>query len=166
MLPQRYVTLRLSMRAPPWTFEIGCFSGHSRSAWFGVGIVWLVQLVAWPLFGYVGAAEFEAYHQRWWNGIKTVILVPGILAFAGGIAMLFARPNVVPLWLIATGVACEVVTYALTAFWYGPQQARMHDTRSPIFKQLNKSNWARTLLLSAYGVVLLEAVALRAGARG
>jgi hypothetical protein len=115
--------------------------------------------------GYVGAAEFEAYHQRWWNGIKTVILIPGILAFAGGIAMLFMRPDGVPAWLIATGVACEVVTYALTACWYGPQQARMHDTRSPIFARLNRSNWVRTGLLSAYGIVLLEAVALRV-ARG
>ncbi len=166
MLPQRYVKLPLSMRAPAVDFRDWLLLWTFALAWFGVGIVWLVQLVAWPLFGYVGAAEFEAYHQRWWNGIKTVILVPGILAFAGGIAMLFARPNVVPLWLIAIGVTCEVATYALTAFWYGPQQARMHDTRSPIFEQLNKSNWARTLLLSAYGVALLEAVALRAGAGG
>ncbi len=109
MLPQRYVTLPLSMRAPPWIFEIGCFSGHSRSR--GLASASCGSCSSWHgLFGYVGAAEFEAYHQRWWNGIKTVILVPGILAFAGGIAMLFARPNVVLLWLIATGVACEVVT--------------------------------------------------------
>ncbi len=133
-------------------------------AWYGVGCVWLVQLVAWPLFGFVGRNEFAAYHQRWWDGIKIPILVPGTLAFAGGIGLLFARPAAVPVALIGAGVAMEIVVYLLTAFWYGPQQARLHDTSSPVFARLKTAHWVRTALLSGYGLVLLAAVVLRIGA--
>jgi hypothetical protein len=137
--------------------------GTFALAWYHVGIIWLVQLVAWPLFGFVGHDEFDAYHQRWWNGIKYVILVPGGLGFLGIIALLFARPPSVPPALIACGVALQTIMYALTALWYGPQQARMHDTRSPIFRTLNRTNWVRTGLVSGYGIVLLVAVAYRIG---
>ena len=66
-------------------------------AWYAVGIVWLVQVVAWPLFGYVGRAEFDTYHQAWWRGIRYVVLVPSGLAFLGGILLLAFPPAGVPL---------------------------------------------------------------------
>ena len=132
-------------------------------AWYGVGNVWLVQTVAWPLFGYVGQKEFEAYHQRWWDGIKTVILIPGGLAFVGGIALLVFRPAGVSASLIWAGVAVEGVVYVLTAVWYGPQQSRMHDTRLSIFNALNRTNWIRTALLTIYALIVLQAVIQRLG---
>jgi hypothetical protein len=65
-------------------------------AWYHVGFVWLVQVVAWPLFGYVGRDEFEAYHQAWWRGIRYILFVPSGLAFVGGLYLLLAPPPGVP----------------------------------------------------------------------
>ena len=131
-------------------------------AWYGVGCVWLVQLVAWPLFGFVGRNEFAAY-QRSWDDIKIPILVPGTLAFRRH-RLPVRPPRRRPVALIGAGIAMEIVVYLLTAFWYGPQQARLHDTSSPVFARLKTAHWVRTALLSGYGLVLLAAVVLRIGA--
>jgi len=42
-------------------------------AWYHVGIIWLIQVVVWPLFAYVGGNAFRAYREAWWRGIRYVI---------------------------------------------------------------------------------------------
>ena len=34
------------------------------STWFMVGLIWFVQIVHYPLFGYVGSKEFETFHEH------------------------------------------------------------------------------------------------------
>jgi hypothetical protein len=130
-------------------------------AWYHVGFVWLVQVVAWPLFAYVGPSEFEAYHQAWWRGIRYILFVPSGLVFVGGILLLLVRPAGVPEWLLALGFGMYVLTYALTAVWFGPEQARLTDPMSSRLATINNSHWVRTALVSGYGLCLLAALALR-----
>lgn len=129
--------------------------------WYHVGIVWLVQVVAWPLFGYVGHNEFEAYHLAWWRGIRYVIFVPGVFALLGGILLLRFRPAGIPTWLLATGLGLYVLMYVLTVVWWGPQQARMKTTAEPRFALLNRTHWIRTALVSGYGILLMVALVMR-----
>jgi hypothetical protein len=75
--------------------------GTLARAWYQVGCVWLVQVVAWPLFAYVGPKEFEAYHQAWWRGIRYILFVPSGAAFAGTILLLQWTPAGVPRWITA-----------------------------------------------------------------
>lgn len=133
-------------------------------AWYHVGFVWLVQVVAWPLFAFVGPGEFEAYHQAWWRGIRYILFVPSALVFVGGSLLFFMRPAGVPEWLLAVGFGMYVLTYVLTAVWFGPQQARLNDPKSSRLATINRSHWARTALVSGYGLSLLAALALRLGA--
>ena len=37
---------------------------HVAATMFMVGLIWLVQIVHYPLFAHVGADTFLAYHQR------------------------------------------------------------------------------------------------------
>jgi hypothetical protein len=130
-------------------------------AWYHVGFVWLVQVVAWPLFAYVGAGEFDAYHQAWWRGIRYILFVPSGFAFVGGLLLLFFPPPYVPEWLLALGFGMYVLTYVLTAAWWGPQQAKLVDTWSPRFRLIIRTHWVRTGLISGYGLCLLAALVLR-----
>lgn len=130
-------------------------------AWYQVGFVWLVQVVAWPLFAYVGSNEFERYHQAWWRGIRYILFIPSGLAFIGNVALLFVRPNGVPEWLLATALGIFILMYVLTAVWYGPEQARLTDPTSARLSRLNQSHWVRTVLVTAYGLCLIAALALR-----
>jgi hypothetical protein len=132
-------------------------------AWYHVGFVWLVQVVAWPLFAYVGASEFDAYHKAWWRGIRYILFVPSGLALVGGLLLLFFAPAGVPEWLRALGLGLYVLTYVVTAIWFGPQQAQLTDTRSPRFALIIKTHWVRTALVSGSALCYLAAVALRIG---
>jgi hypothetical protein len=132
-------------------------------AWYHVGFVWLVQVVAWPLFAYVGPAEFDAYHQAWWRGIRYILFIPSGLAFFGGLALLFAHPSGVPEWLVAIAFAMYVLTYVLTAVWFGPQQAGLTDPRSQRLELVNKTHWIRTLLVTGNALCLLTALTLHLG---
>lgn len=130
-------------------------------SWYHVGIVWLVQVVAWPLFGYVGHNEFEAYHLAWWRGIRYVIFIPSGLTLLGVILLLRFRPTGVPAWLLWAGFVLYVLTYGLTAAWWGPQQAKLKDPKSSQFALILKTHWVRTALVSGYGLSLLVALVMR-----
>ncbi len=144
------------MTAADWVLVI-----TTALAWYQVGFVWLVQVVAWPLFAYVGPNEFDRYHQAWWRGIRYILFLPSGLTFIGNIVLLFVRPNGVPEWLLALALGLFVSMYVLTAVWYGPEQARLTDPASARLSRLNRSHWARTALVSAYGFCLLAALVVR-----
>ncbi|MGH9686870.1 MAG: hypothetical protein ACRD5K_07255 [Candidatus Acidiferrales bacterium] len=130
-------------------------------AWYHVGIVWLVQTVSWPIFAHVGQNEFEDYHLAWWHGIRYVILAPSALNLVGAIVLLRFVPEGVPVWLLWLALALYLLMTILTAAWWGPQQAKLTDPRSPRFTRILKTHWIRTALVSAFGLALLAALVLR-----
>lgn len=132
-------------------------------AWYHVGFVWLVQVVAWPLFAYVGRNEFDSYHQAWWRGIRYILFVPSALVFLGGLYLLFVPPAGVPEWLLGLAFGMYLLMYVLTAAWWGPQQAKLADTASPRFRLIIRTHWLRTALVSGYALCFLAAVGLRMG---
>lgn len=56
----------------------------------GMGQIWLVQLSSYPLWAYVGAHEFHAYHIAWWHSIWGPIFIPaGLALFTAYAALVF-----------------------------------------------------------------------------
>lgn len=130
-------------------------------AWYHVGFVWLVQVVAWPLFGYVGANEFNAYHQAWWRGIRYILFVPSALTFIGAILLLHWTPPGVTPSILWVALASYILTYVLTAVWWGPEQAKLTRTDTPRFELIIKTHWVRTALVTGYAVLMLVALVMR-----
>jgi len=143
------------MRFPDWILLAALVL-----AWFHVGVVWLVQTVSWPIFAHVGQNEFEEYHLAWWRGIRWIVFVPGTLALVGTALLLRFTPAGVPVWLVWLALGIDLLMYLLTAVWWGPQQAKLTDPRSPRFRLIVKTHWVRTALVSAYGFALLAALVL------
>src|SRR5579862_9190170 len=92
---------------------------------YSVGQVWLVQLSSYPLWAFVGAGEFRAYHAAWWRSIWGVVLAPAALVTLGAVIMLLRPPLGVPSWAIWLGVALQAALVAGTAIWWGPLMARL-----------------------------------------
>jgi hypothetical protein len=107
---------------PKWILLVTLASGF-----YCVGAVWLAQL-NWELWVHVGRAEFEAYHLAWWHGIWWAIFPIAAIALLGSFAELKWRPAEVPAWMVWLGVIIQVVTYVLTALWWGPGQAQLTQT--------------------------------------
>jgi hypothetical protein len=133
-------------------------------SFYCVGAVWLVQVTCYPLWAYVGSAEFEAYHIFWWHSIWGVILGPAGLVFLGALAMLRWRPAAVSLRMVWLGVALQVALYALTAIWWGRWMAELVQVTGPVygplFHRLLVTHWLRVALITAYGLLMFRMAAL------
>lgn len=92
---------------------------------FAVGNVWLVQLVCYRLWAYVGRGEAYAYHLAWWRSIWFILFVPAGLLFVAGLVLPWLRQAGLegsPAWI---GLALQVATAIGTAVWWAPLMARL-----------------------------------------
>ena len=121
-----------------------------------VGLIWTVQLLVYPQFARVGAAEFPAYHAAHARLI-TVVVGPLMLAELGGALVGVVAPDVrVPPSLAWLGLALTAVAWGTTMFASVPQ----HEVLSAGFDArahavLVSTNWLRTLAWSTRGGLLL-----------
>ena len=126
------------------------------------GLIWVIQVVHYPLFANVGAAEFVRYEALHNVYITAVVLLPMLIEIAT--AALLALPaldssnNLTPLertlWLV--GLALVGVVWASTFFLQVPQHSVLasgFNARAHAF--LVSSNWLRTLAWTARSALLL-----------
>jgi hypothetical protein len=123
-----------------------------------VGLIWMVQVVAYPLFARAGAAGFPGYHAAHsaWIGLVVGPLMVGELLAAG--LFLLERPAFVPGWLPWAGVTLVLAAWATTAFVSVPMHgvlARGFDAHAHAV--LVSTNWIRTAAWTARGAMLLWA---------
>ena len=125
---------------------------------YGAGQVWLVQLSSYPLWRYVGAAQFAAYHQAWWRSIWGVVLAPAALVFVGSLLMLRWRTPDAPAWAAWLGAGLQVALAAGTALWWGPLMARLERPAGGLaperFALLLSTHWLRVGLVTAYAALV------------
>jgi hypothetical protein len=115
-----------------------------------VGVIWIVQVVHYPLFAAVGEAAFadyEAAHTR----LITWVVAPLMLAEAGstlGMALLpdgVGASTIAPGWERWTGVALLGVIWGSTALLQVPQHTRLAQGFDlDAHRWLVLTNWLRT----------------------
>jgi hypothetical protein len=125
------------------------------------GVIWMVQLVHYPLFSEVG----ESTYVRYQNGHQTLITLlvgPLMLIEAGTALLLLAQPpQGVPAWMTWAGMALVAVVWGATFFLSVPQHAVLSaGFDAEAHRALVSSNWVRTLAWSGRGVLVLAMVAL------
>jgi hypothetical protein len=122
---------------------------HVATTMFMVGLIWLIQIVHYPLFAHVGDNTFLAYHKRHTQWITTIVAPLMLLELATGLLLWLMAP-LQPFWILNTmGIA---VIWGSTAFW----QVRLHKqlslvdgtARLALIRQLVASNWLRTIFWS------------------
>lgn len=126
-----------------------------------VGVIWVVQLVHYPTFSYVendSFASFSTFHQ---NRITYIVLPLMIAEAATSIALLFVRPDVVPLWTVSIGAMLVAAIWVSTFFIQVPLHTLLTDSKdSGIIDRLVATNWIRTIAWSAKGALVIWALAL------
>ncbi len=126
-----------------------------------VGLIWFVQVVAYPLFARVAAAEFTAYHASH-SRLITYVVAPLMLGeLASALAWLIWPLADVPRQVAWVGAALAVTTWGVTMFVSVPQHnilARGFDARA--HDLLVVTNWLRTASWTARGAILLWVVAV------
>lgn len=121
-----------------------------------VGVIWFVQLVHYPLFARAGIDGFGWYaaaHARWaaW-AVAPAMLVEAVT----GLLLLRWPPPGVPWYAPWAGVGLIVLLWASTFMVQVPCNAALARGWNPaIHRRLLATNWIRTLLWTARGVLLL-----------
>jgi hypothetical protein len=142
------------MNASQWLLLITC-----ALSLYSAGQVWLVQLSSYPLWTYVGAKEFHAYHHAWWRSIWGVVLAPAALVSLASVLMLWLRAPAVPLSAAWAGLALQVALILGTAIWWGPLMARLEAPDGGLlmdrYRLLMTTHWLRVAIVSAYAALSL-----------
>jgi len=122
------------------------------------GLIWLVQVVHYPLFGAVDAAAFPAYHREHMRLITLAVGPLMLVEAAAAIAILALRVSPPPLaW---TGVALLAVVWGATMFLSVPHHdALTRGFSAATLAALVGTNWIRTVAWTARAGVSLLMVA-------
>ncbi len=127
---------------------------HAAATWVMVGVIWVMQLVHYPLMRLVGVEHFKEYEQGHQKRIS-LIVVPVMSVELGASVWLLLDPSqaVAVVWRGA-GVILLILIWGLTLFVQGPLHRLLADGfDAGLHRRLVRSNWLRTLLWSARGVL-------------
>jgi hypothetical protein len=126
-----------------------------------VGLIWFVQVVAYPLFARVAAADFPAYHEAH-SRLITYVVAPLMLGeLWGAVAWLIWPLDEAPRQVAWVGAALAVAAWVVTVFVSVPQHnilARGFDARA--YDVLLVTNWLRTAVWTLRGAALLWVLAV------
>ena len=129
---------------------------HFASTVFMVGVIWFVQVVHYPLMAVVGrdaSVAYELAHTR----LTTWVVGPAMLIELGtGVLLAWVRPPNVSSMPVAAGLGLLAVVWLSTQFVQVPCHTRLSvEFDSAVHGRLVRTNWVRTAVWSARGVLVL-----------
>ncbi len=123
---------------------------------FMVGLIWIIQIVHYPLFDGVGAAGFTSYQQRHQSQITLIVAPVMLTELVTAILLLLAPPLGVPKPSILASIGLLVLIWLSTAFIQVPCHERLvTGFDADTYRWLVQSNWIRTLAWTARGLLVL-----------
>ncbi len=119
------------------------------------GLIWFVQIVHYPLFAEVGAADFPRYHERHSTLTTRVVALPMLLDLGlSGLLIWRHPPGFAAPWTWL-GFALTLITWACTFGLAVPLHRRLgagHD--GAVIARLVATNWPRTVAWTAHLALL------------
>jgi hypothetical protein len=98
---------------------------HAAATLVMTGVIWIVQVVLYPLFALVGRPGFPAYEAAHSRRI-TWVVAPAMITEAGCAALIvLAPPAGIPAWAAWAGFAGVVALWLSTALLQVPQHRRL-----------------------------------------
>jgi hypothetical protein len=125
---------------------------------YNFGRIWLIQIVVYPLFDMVEPNGYIPYHKFYSSRIPLPVIVPGFACFLLPIALVFLRPDPVPLWMALANAACGLVGLFVTVALEIPRHVQLEKRgkSEPVIRELVLYNWPRTLAITGSTLLTLE----------
>ena len=124
------------------------------------GLIWLVQVVSYPLFARVGAAEFPDYHAAHARSITFVVAPLMLVELGAALASLLLPEPSLPRAALQLGAALAAAAWLCTFFGAVPQHALLAQGFEPTaHARLLLANWLRTGIWTARALLVLWAIA-------
>jgi len=125
-------------------------------SFWGLGQIWFVQIVVYPLFAKVGVAEYVSYHRFYTSRIPLVVILPGFASFLLPIPLAFFGPEV-PIWMTIANIAMGIVGLLDTVLLEIPRHGRLekHGKNDATIAELIRYNWPRTASITLQAAVTM-----------
>jgi hypothetical protein len=127
---------------------------HAAVTWYLVGLIWLVQLVQYPMFAYLDRAQFVEAHAFHSSAIGIVVGPPMLAEIALAAWMVFQGARGPLAWV---GLGLVLVIWASTFFIIVPMHAQLGSAGfdAGVHGRMVAWNWIRTVAWSLRGVIAL-----------
>ncbi len=121
------------------------------------GVIWVVQLVHYPSFSYVGEDMFPRFHRRHVMAISLVVVPLMLGEFLCGLYLAFTNVTYAA-WVQWVCVCIIALTWLATFCILVPLHVKLNKGKDPILiRKLTKTNWIRTGLWTIKTVLILVA---------
>lgn len=133
---------------------------HAGATLFMTGLIWLVQVVHYPLFRLIGAETFSAYESEHQRRILFIVGPVMSVELVTGIALLWLVEPGINRLLAATGLLLILLIWFTTAFLQAPCHRRLvQGCCQATIRRLVVGNWIRTIAWSARAPIVLALLA-------
>lgn len=135
------------------------------SCWFMTGLIWIVQVVHYPLFAKVGVEAYRAYQEAHMRTITYVVMPTMLVELATACLLVFfvlqKSENMPSAPLLIANLVMLILIWASTFFIQVPYHSALTQGLDPeAIQKLVTTNWIRTFLWTARGVLLIWALRL------
>jgi hypothetical protein len=128
------------------------------ATWFMVGLIWMVQIVHYPLFSQVGEPQFVEYQRSHANRISSVVGIPMLIEITTAVLLCIAAPEPLRRPMLILGLILVAVIWSSTAFIQVPAHNRLSSGfNEQAYSMLVISNWIRTIAWTARGLLMAYA---------
>lgn len=126
------------------------------STFYLVGLIWVIQLLQYPLMAKVGEAQFQSYHLEHTNRIVLALSLPVLLSLGSSVVLLAIHPAGIPEWMVWLNLGLNGLFWIVTAVIQIPIHTDLSaGFNSILIQTLVDSNWWRTLIWTVEGFLLL-----------
>jgi hypothetical protein len=130
---------------------------QAAATWFMTGVIWIIQIVHYPLFAGVGPDRYAAYQHRHMRRITAIVAPAMFVEAATALAAALWPPPGVPALATWAGLLLVVLLWLSTALLQVPAHRRLTQGFDPAaHRRLVATNWLRTTLWTTRALLLLS----------
>ena len=128
-------------------------------AFYNVGTIWAHEIDIFRSWKLLDPKSFHSIQLVHWRKLPYWVFIPVGISFVGSIILFWYHPGNIPVEEIWIAFGIQLLSHILTALFWGQWQAKLAKddlgSTSPWLGKILSTHWVRTLLINAYGLMLL-----------
>ena len=133
------------------------FKLHFSLTLYMTGIIWLVQVIHYPLFKLVGENTFKDYHKTHIKKTSSVIAIPMVLELLTGLYLFIQNNGYRNNFAFLITTSLLVLTWAITFLISVPKHNILSNGQNELaLSVLIKTNWIRTIAWTIRSLILFS----------
>lgn len=128
---------------------------HNAATWYMAGVIWLIQLVHYPMFHFLDRTKFQSSHAFHSTAIGFVVMPAMLLELA--LATIIISRRGAGDWPALAGFLLVLILWGVTFFVMVPLHGRLASGgfQPDVIRALVQWNWLRTIAWTARAFIAI-----------